>query len=39
MAETWGAHQLANTTLDDIPTSVREHAKHLLLDAKPSATA
>ena len=23
---------LANTTLDDIPTSVREHAKHLLLD-------
>src|ERR1700690_74410 len=23
---------LANTTLDDIPTSVRERAKHLLLD-------
>jgi 2-methylcitrate dehydratase PrpD len=23
---------LANTTLDDVPTSVREHAKHLLLD-------
>src|SRR5579863_5303249 len=23
---------LANTTLDDIPASVREHAKHLLLD-------
>ena len=23
---------LANTTLDDVPSSVREHAKHLLLD-------
>ena len=30
---------LADTTLDDVPASVREHAKHLLLDGVACAAA